>query len=372
MKSCIYEETYMNFKPNLRSFKEEWPWLKEADSQGLANAYMDMNTAYQNFFSGRTGYPKYKKKTDKQSYRNAMMHSDIKELVVGNKIIIPKAGPVTFRQGYDFNNIGIIKVWNITIKKTPTGKYFCSICCEVEEPNSLPHTANDIAFDLGLKDFLVDSDGCVIENPKYFNKSQESLAKEQRKLSHRTKGSNNYKKQQLRVALVHEKIKNQRNDFQHKVSWQLVAENQCIYSEDLKVRNLMKNHKLAKSIADAAWSSFLDKVEYKAAWYGRTYLKVSMFFPSTKLCHKCHFKNDELTLEDRKWTCPVCGEPLDRDENSALNILVEGRRLNNSSTPGTGGTLEVKPVDTGSNSCLEQEASLVTVGTETHRSLAGG
>lgn len=372
MKSRIYEETYMDFDPKLKSFKEEWEWLKEADSQGLANAYMDMKKAYQSFFDKKTGYPVYKRKTDKQSYRNAMMKSNIDELIVGNKIVIPKVGPVTFRQGYDFHNIGIIKVLNITIKRTPTDKYFCSICCEVKAPEPLPHTDNDIAFDLGLKDFLMDSDGCVIENPKYFRKSQEKLAKEQRKLSHCTKGSNNYKKQQLKVAKVHEKIKNQRNDFQHKVAWQLVAENQCIYSEDLKVKNLMKNHKLAKSIADAAWSSFLDKVEYKATWYGRTYLKVSTFFPSTKLCHKCHYKNDELTLEDRKWTCPACGEPLDRDENSAVNILAEGRRLNISSTPGTGGTLEVKPVVTGSNSCLEQEATLAPEVHETHRSLARG
>lgn len=373
MKSCIYEETYMNFNPNLRSFKEEWEWLNEADSQGLANAYMDNKKAYQSFFDGKTKYPKYKRKTDKQSYRNAMMHSDINELIVGNKIIIPKAGQVSFRQGYDFHNLGITKVWNITVKKTPTNKYFCSICCEVEEPKPLPHTDKDIAFDLGLKDFLVDSDGNVVHNPKYFKKSQDKLAKEQRKLSHCTNGSKNYKKQQLRVAKVHEKIKNQRDDFQHKLSRKLVAENQCIYSEDLKVKNMMKNPKLAKAIADASWSSFMYKVEYKAAWYGRTYRKVSTFFPSTKLCHKCHYKNDELTLDDREWICPECGEPLMRDENAAINILDEGRRLDiQSSTPGTGGTLVVKPVDTGSTSCLEQETTLAPVAHETHRSLAGG
>ena len=337
MKSSIYEETYMNFTPNLRSFKEEWPWLKEADSQGLANAYMDMKRAYQSFFNGKTGYPQYKKKSGRQSYRNAMMHSDINRLIVGNKILIPKAGPVNFRQGYDFHNLNIIKVWNITIKRTPTNKYFCSICCEVNEPKPLPHTVNDIAFDLGIKDFLIDSDGCVITNPRYFKTSQSKLEKEQRKLSHCIKGSRNYRKQQLKIAKVHEKITNQRNDFQHKVSWKLVAENQCIYSEDLKVKNLLQNHNLAKSIADAAWSSFLAKVEYKAAWYGRTYIKISTFFPSTKLCHKCHYKNDELTLEDRKWTCPNCGEPLDRDKNSAINILREGRRIHISSTPGTEG-----------------------------------
>ena len=203
--------------------------------------------------------------------------------------------------------------------------------------------------DLGLKDFLIDSDGIVIDNPRYFRKSQEKLAKEQRKLSHCIKGSNNYKKQKLKVALVHEKIKNQRKDFQHKISRQLVNENQVIVSEDLKPSNMVKNHKLAKSIADASFSSFSNMVDYKAKWYGRTYIKISSFYPSSKLCHCCGYKNTTLTLKDREWECPHCHTLLDRDKNAALNILDEGINILNK----TGQGLPVEPVETGYYSNLE-------------------
>ena len=161
------------------------------------------------------------------------------------KIMIPKIGLVSYRTGYDFSKYNITKVCNITLKKSKTNKYFCSICCECEEPEKLEKNHYNIGFDLGLKDFLIDSDGIVIDNPRYFRKSQEKLAKEQRKLSHCIKGSKNYIKQKLKVALVHEKIKNQRKDFQHKVSSQIINENQVIVSEDLKPSNMIKNHKLA-------------------------------------------------------------------------------------------------------------------------------
>lgn len=264
--------------------------------------------------------------------------------------MIPKVGLVSYRTGYDFSKYNITKVCNITVKKSKTNKYYCSICCKCEEPEKLKSNDYSIGFDLGLKDFLIDSDGFVIDNPKYFRQSQDKLTEEQRKLLHCVKGSNNYKKQKIKVAKIHEKIVNQRKDFQHKISLRIINENQVIVSEDLKPSNMIKNHKLAKSIADASFSTFCNMINYKAKWYGRTYIKVSSFFPSSKLCNCCGYKNTTLTLADREWECPKCHTLLDRDKNAALNILEEGLKILKS-----GQELPVEPVDTGCNSNLEQE-----------------
>ena len=205
----------------------------------------------------------------------------------------------------------------------------------------------------------------VIDNPKYFRKSQDKLANEQRKLSQCTKGSKNYIKQKLKVTLIHEKIKNQRKDFQHKISHQIINENQVIVSEDLKPSNMVKNHKLAKSIADASFSSFCNMIDYKAKWYGRTYVKVGSFYPSSKLCHCCGYKNTTLTLADREWVCPNCHTLLDRDKNAALNILDEGLKILNK----TGQGLPAEPVDTANNSLLEQEDSTLQGGVSSLNSI---
>ena len=338
----------------------ENPWLKDVEAKAIQQAERDLEKAYKNWFNSlkkktkqKTKAPKFKKKHDKQSYRTLQMRHDITKLCNSEirKIMIPKIGLVSYRTGYDFSKYDIIKVCNITVKKSKTNKYYCSICCECQEPEKLEKNHYNIGFDLGLKDFLIDSDGIVIDNPRYFRKSQEKLAKEQRKLSHCTKGSKNYIKQKLKVALVHEKIRNQRKDFQHKVSSQIINENQVIVSEDLKPSNMVKNHKLAKSIADASFSSFCNMIDYKAKWYGRTYIKVSSFYPSSKLCHCCGYKNTTLTLTDREWECPNCHTLLDRDKNAALNILEEGLKILNKS----GQELPIEPVDTASISLLEQE-----------------
>jgi putative transposase len=346
----------------IKTIKLENPWLNAIGSQAICQSLNDLNTAYKNWFNSlkkktkqKTKAPKFKKKHDKQSYRDCMMKDKIELLCNSEtrKIKIPKIGLVSYRTGYDFSKYNIIKVCNITVKKSKTNKYYCSICSECKEPEKLPTNNFKIGFDLGLKDFLIDSDGIVINNPKYFRKSQVKLAKEQRKLSHCVKGSQNYIKQKLKVALVHEKVKNQRKDFQHKISRQLINENQVIVSEDLKPSNMIKNHKLAKSIADVSFSSFCNMVDYKAKWYGRTYIKVGSFYPSSKICHCCGYKNTTLTLADREWECPNCLTLLDRDKNAALNILDEGLKILNKS----GQELPIEPVDTEYNGTLEQEDS---------------
>ena len=287
-----YYQTY-EFKDKdlfiMEMLKAENPWLNEIGSQAICQSLNDLNTAYKNWFNSlkkktkqKSKAPKFKKKHDKQSYRDNMPIRVIDKLCnyETRKINIPKIGKVSYRTGYDFEKYGITKVCNITVKKSKTNKYYCSICCECNEPEKLKENNYSIGFDLGIKDFLIDSDGIVIDNPKYFRVSQDKLAKEQRKLSHCTKGSNNYIKQKLKVALVHEKIKNQRKDFQHKISRQIINENQVIVSEDLKTSNMLKNHKLAKSIADASFYIFCNMIDYKSKWYGRTYIKVGSFYPS--------------------------------------------------------------------------------------------
>ena len=365
MKKELWEDYKLSFNPNLKSFKEEWKFLTKVPSQALANSYMDCLTAFNNFFNSLKGktksqqsFPKFHKKGQKDSFRIAATKTskgyDIR-IENDEHIKVPKFRSVKFR---NYNKIDWSKVhiYNITIKKTPANKYFASLCVETEEPKYIKPKFDACGFDLGLKDFAIFDSGEVIENPRYFRTSQDKLVKEQRKLSHCTKGSKNYKKQKHKVALVHEKIKNQRKDFQHKLSRRIVNENQVIVSEDLNVKGMLKNHKLAKSIQDASFSSFCNMISYKTLEQQRYYIKVGTFYPSSKLCHCCGFKYKGLKLDERFWTCPECGTYLDRDENAAINVLQEGLRILSRDTVGSTGRDEsLKPVDTVSISLLEQE-----------------
>ena len=376
LKKELWEDYKLSFNPNLKSFKEEWKFLTKVPSQALANSYMDCLQAYNNFFNSFKGkskakqnFPKFHKKGQKDSFRIAATKTskgyDIR-IEDNEHIKVPKLGNIKFRN-YNDSDWSNVHIYNITIKKTPTNKYFASLCCELPEKEYVKPKYEACGFDLGLKDFCIFDSGEVIDNPKYFRTSQDRLVKEQRKLSHCTKGSQNYKKQKLRVALVHEKIKNQRKDFQHKWSRRIVNENQIIVSEDLNVKGMLKNHKLAKSISDASFSSFCNMIDYKAKELGRIYVKINTFYPSSKLCHCCGYNNTTLTLADREWECPNCHELLDRDNNAAINILNEGLKILSRNTDGRSGSdKSLKPVDTGLITNLEQESVITCSKTTSH------
>lgn len=368
IKKELWEDYRLSFNPNLKSFKEEWKWLNKIPSQALANCYMDSLKSFDNFFKCLKGkskakqkFPKFKKKgKSKESFRIAATKtSKGYDLRIENRnhIKIPKLGIVQFAN-YNDLDWSKIHIYNITISKSHCGRYYASLCCELPEIDHKKSKYYATSFDLGLKDFAIFDDGTVENNPKYFKKSENKLAKEQKLLSKMLKDSNNYTEKKLKIAKIHEHIKNQRKDFQHKVSTRIVSENQVIVSEDLNVKGMLKNHKLAKSIQDASFGTFCNMIKYKSEQKHRIYLKIDRFYPSSKLCHKCGFKYKGLKLEERFWICPECGSYLDRDENAAINILNEGLKILKEKYPdGTGesGTFVPKPIDTGLNTNLESE-----------------
>ena len=250
---------------------------------------------------------------------NSVPSIEIKE----NKIKLPKIGLVKFVKSREI--IGQIK--NVTVSQVPSGKYFISILCEMPEPIKLLKTDKGIGIDLGIKDFAITSEAEIIDNPKYYRKYEDKLAKLQRQLSKKQKGSNNRNKTRLKVARLHEKIANTRTDFLQKLSTRLINENQIICLEDLNIEGMVKNHNLAKSIADASWSSFVTMLNYKSIWYGREISVVDRYFPSSKLCNICGWKYVNLDLSIRNWICPECGSKHNRDINAAINIFKEGLRL---------------------------------------------
>ena len=376
IKKELWEDYKLSFNPNLKSFKEEWKFLTKVPSQALANSYMDCLTAFNNFFNSvkkktkqEAKFPKFHKKGQKDSFRIAATKTskgyDIR-IEDFKHIKVPKFGIIKFK---NYNNIDWSKVhiYNITIKKTPTNKYFASLCCEFPESDYIEPKFNTCGFDLGIKDFAIFDSGEVIENPKYYRNTEFRIKKTQSVLSKCKKFSNNCKKVQLKLAKLHEKIKNQRKDFQHKWSRKIVNENQIIVSEDLNVKGMLKNHKLAKSIQDASFGSFCNMIAYKANEQNRQYIKIGTFYPSSKLCHCCGFKYKGLKLEERFWTCPNCKTYLDRDENAAINILNEGLKILSRDTDGrSGDDKSSKPVDTVNDSSLEQESVIACSKTTSH------
>ena len=300
---------------------EDFAFLNVVDSIALQQSLRDLDRGFTNFFQKRAAHPTFKSKHNRhQSYRTINQGDNIR--IVGKYIKLPKLGLVKIRQSMEVGKIN-----NVTIEHTPTGKYFAVLNVEFE-PQPRPNNGGMIGIDVGIKEFYSDSNGNVVANPKYLEKSMRKLIREQRKLSRKQKGSNNRNKQRVKVAKVHEKITNQRNDFLQKQSTMLIRENQTICIEELKIKNMMRNHKLAQHIGSASWSKFFDMLTYKAAWYGNDVVKVPTMYPSSQTCSCCGDKNPLVkNLAVRIWECPNCHAVHKRDTNASINILNKGLQM---------------------------------------------
>src|SRR5438105_1660240 len=296
----------------------ETPFLNEVSCVPPQQALRHLAEAFTNFFEGRAAYPKFKDRHDKQSaeYTRSAFTWD------GNVLRLAKMeDPLDVRWSRPLPQGA--RLTTVTVSKDTAGRYFVSIVVEEDIAPSSP-VNKVVGLDLGLKSMVVTSDGEAIGNPKFFAREEKKLARAQRRLSKKKKGSRNREKARRKVARIHARIADRRRNYQQQLSTRMIRENQTICVESLHVKNLVKNHCLAKSIHDVGWGEFVRQLEYKAAWYGRTLIKIDTFFPSSKRCFDCGHVLDDLPLEVREWTCPECGVHHDRDLNAANNVLAEG------------------------------------------------
>ena len=296
-------------------YQPETEWLKDADSQILQAKIEDLKRAYNNFFEKRAKFPRFKSKRDGQSIRYPQRFKFDE-----NSTFLPKVGRVKTKFHCPLEG----RPKNITVSRTKTGKYFVSIQCEVVMVEQ-PARGGEIGIDLGVKSFLVTSEGWKRDNPRHLQQAEKKLKRLHRQLSRRVKGSAGQEKARILLARQHEKVANQRRDFLQKLSTKLVGRYGLIGMEDLNVRGMIKNRRLAKTVAATGWGAFRGMLEYKGAWYGSYVHKVDRFFPSSKTCNRCEHVLDELPLSVREWQCPICGTIHDRDINAAINILNETR-----------------------------------------------
>jgi len=315
--------------PKLKK-EEETEWLKDCYSQILQSVSLNLSRAYQNFFEGRAKYPKFKSYHHRQSIQYPQ---NVKQ--VGNRLKFP-------------GKLGIVKavihrpldgeIKTVTVSRDPSGKYYASVLMEYESKGTKPSTNGKvIGIDLGIKDFAITYDGektSKFGNPKHIARSEKKLAKKQRIAARKKKGSNKRRKARRIVAKVYERIGNVRQDYLHKLSRKIVDQNQVVVVENLNVKGMVRNHKLAKAISDLSWGTFVNFLSYKCEKEGKVLVEINRWFPSSKTCSNCHYRIKELPLDVRTWTCPSCGTCHDRDGNAAKNIRAEGIRMLSSS--GTG------------------------------------